>query len=381
MKRIALLGSSGSIGTQALEIIDGREDLTAVGMAVGINWQQAVESAEAAGAKVIAVADPDAAARAEEAFSGTVLSGPDAAMDLIAATEPDLVLNGVVGAAGLGPTITALSRGIDVALANKESLVIGGELVTELAEATGAKLLPVDSEHSAIQQLLAGEEPHAVDRIVLTASGGPFRGRKDLSGISVADALDHPTWAMGGRITIDSATLMNKGFEMIEAHHLFGFEYDRIDVVVHPQSIVHSLIDLSDGATLAHLGYPDMRVPIAYALSYPERADVPVERLDLAKLGKLEFEDPDPGTFRCLALARTAGETGGISPCVLNAADEVAVAAFLSERLAFDRIADVIEQTLEDIGTSEVRGFDDLFAIDEAARERAEEVIGGLVSR
>ena len=381
MKRIALLGSSGSIGTQALEIIDGREDLTAVGMAVGINWQQAVESAEAAGAKVIAVADPDAAARAEEAFSGTVLSGPDAAMDLIAATEPDLVLNGVVGAAGLGPTITALSRGIDVALANKESLVIGGELVTELAEATGAKLLPVDSEHSAIQQLLAGEEPHAVDRIVLTASGGPFRGRKDLSGISVADALDHPTWAMGGRITIDSATLMNKGFEMIEAHHLFGFEYDRIDVVVHPQSIVHSLIDLSDGATLAHLGYPDMRVPIAYALSYPERADVPVERLDLAKLGKLEFEDPDPGTFRCLALARTAGETGGISPCVLNAADEVAVAAFLSERLAFGRIADVIEQTLEDIGTSEVRGFDDLFAIDEAARERAEEVIGGLVSR
>ena len=381
MKRIALLGSSGSIGTQALEIIDGREDLTAVGMAVGINWQQAVESAEAAGAKVIAVADPDAAARAGEAFSGTVLSGPDAAMDLIAATEPDLVLNGVVGAAGLGPTITALSRGIDVALANKESLVIGGELVTELAEATGAKLLPVDSEHSAIQQLLAGEEPRAVDRIVLTASGGPFRGRKDLSGISVADALDHPTWAMGGRITIDSATLMNKGFEMIEAHHLFGFEYDRIDVVVHPQSIVHSLIDLSDGATLAHLGYPDMRVPIAYALSYPERADVPVERLDLAKLGKLEFEDPDPGTFRCLALARTAGETGGISPCVLNAADEVAVAAFLSERLAFDRIADVIEQTLEDIGTSEVRGFDDLFAIDEAARERAEEVIGGLVSR
>lgn len=381
MKRIALLGSSGSIGTQALEIIDGREDLTAVGMAVGINWQQAVESAEAAGAKVIAVADPDAAGRAEEAFSGTVLSGPDAAMDLIAATEPDLVLNGVVGAAGLGPTITALSRGIDVALANKESLVIGGELVTELAEATGAKLLPVDSEHSAIQQLLAGEEPRAVDRIVLTASGGPFRGRKDLSGISVADALDHPTWAMGGRITIDSATLMNKGFEMIEAHHLFGFEYDRIDVVVHPQSIVHSLIDLSDGATLAHLGYPDMRVPIAYALSYPERADVPVERLDLAKLGKLEFEDPDPGTFRCLALARTAGETGGISPCVLNAADEVAVAAFLSERLAFDRIADVIEQTLEDIGTSEVRGFEDLFAIDEAARERAEEVIGGLVSR
>ena len=301
-------------------------------------------------------------------------------MNLIAATEPDLVLNGIVGAAGLGPTITALSRGIDVALANKESLVIGGELVTELAKATGARLLPVDSEHSAIQQLLAGEELRAVDRIMLTASGGPFRGRKDLSDISVADALDHPTWSMGGRITIDSATLMNKGFEMIEAHHLFGFPYDDIGVVVHPQSIVHSLIDLSDGATLAHLGYPDMRVPIAYALSYPDRADIPVKRLNLAELGKLEFEEPDPDTFRCLKLARLAGEAGGISPCVLNAADEVAVAAFLSDRLPFDRIPDVIEQTLEDIGTSEVRGFDDLFAIDEAARERAEEVIGKMVA-
>lgn len=381
MKRIALLGSSGSIGTQALQIIDGREDLSAVGMAVGLNWQQAVEAANAAGAEFISVADPDAAKAAAAEFSGTVLSGPDSAVDLIAATEPDLVLNGVVGAAGLGPTIAALSKGIDVALANKESLVIGGELVTSLSEATGAALLPVDSEHSAIHQLMEGEDRKAVDRIVLTASGGPFRGRTDLSGITVEDALDHPTWAMGGRITIDSATLMNKGFEMIEAHHLFDFPYDKIGVVVHPQSIVHSLIDLSDGATLAHLGYPDMRVPIAYAISYPERASVPVERLDLASIGKLEFEEADPKTFRCLDLARQAGVTGGISPCVLNAADEVAVAAFLSERLSFDRIPDVIEQTLEDIGTSEVRSFDDLFAIDEAARERAEEVIGGLVSR
>jgi 1-deoxy-D-xylulose-5-phosphate reductoisomerase len=283
-----------------------------------------------------------------------------------------------VGAAGLGPTIAALSQGIDVALANKESLVIGGELVTELAAATGAKLLPVDSEHSALFQLLENEDQAALDRIVLTASGGPFRGRTDLDGITVEQALDHPTWAMGGRITIDSATLMNKGFEMIEAAHLFGLPYEQIDVVVHPQSIVHSLIDLKDGATLAHLGYPDMRVPIAYALTWPERSDVPVERLDLARVGRLDFEEPDPGTFRCLALAREAGRSGGIAPCVLNAADEVAVAAFLEGMITFNDISTVIERTIEDVGSGPAKGFDELFAIDEASRERASEIISGL---
>ena len=378
MKRILVLGSTGSIGTQALEIINGREDLSAVGLAVGSNWQEAVVQARGCGAGFIAVRDETAACEASEAFDGVVLSGEAAARELIGACEPDLLLNGVVGAAGLGPTIAALTAGIDVALANKESLVVGGDLVTELAKATGAKLLPVDSEHSAIFQLLSGEAPEAVDRIVLTASGGPFRGRTDLSGITVEEALDHPTWAMGGRITIDSATLMNKGFEMIEAHLLFDVPYERISVVVHPQSIVHSLIDLKDGSTLAHLGYPDMRVPIGFALGYPARLDLPIERLDLASIGSLDFEEPDPETFRCLDLAREAGDRGGISPCVLNAADEVAVAAFLGGRIAFTGIAEVIEKALDDVGSGPARDFRELFAVDEAARERSEELVQGM---
>jgi 1-deoxy-D-xylulose-5-phosphate reductoisomerase len=324
------------------------------------------------------VADPDAAATAAANFDGTVLSGPEGVIGLIGATGPDMVLNGVVGAAGLGPTIAALSQGVEVALANKESLVIGGELVTELAVATGARLLPVDSEHSAIFQLIEREGGDSLSRIVLTASGGPFRGRSDLEGVTIEEALAHPTWAMGGRITIDSATLMNKGFEMIEAHLLFGLPYDQIEIVVHPQSIIHSMIDLHDGSTLAHLGCPDMRVPIALALTWPERVELSTERLDLAKVGRLDFEEPDPATFRCLALAREAGEAGGISPCVLNASDEVAVAAFLDGQIQFSDIAWVIEQTLEDMGSGPATGFDELFAVDEASRERASEIINGL---
>lgn len=378
MKRVLILGATGSIGTQALEIIAGRDDLEPVGLAVGRDWQTAVAQARGFEIKTIAVADPEAATEASSGFDGNVLGGESAARELIGLTAPDIVLNGIVGAAGLGPTIAALTQGIDVALANKESLVIGGELVTELAAATGARLLPVDSEHSALFQLIENEADDAIERIVLTASGGPFRGRTDLEGITVEQALDHPTWAMGGRITIDSATLMNKGFEMIEARHLFGIAWEKIDVVVHPQSIVHSLIDLRDGATLAHLGYPDMRVPIAYALTWPERVAVPVERLDLASVGKLEFEAPDPEIFRCLGLAREAGEAGGIAPCVLNAADEVAVAAFLEGRIEFSDIAKVIERTLDDVGSGPARGFEELFAIDEASRERASEIISGL---
>lgn len=381
MKRVTVLGSSGSIGTQALEIITASDRLSVAGLAVGSDWERVVAQARGCGAEIVAVADPEAAEAARSEFDGTVLSGPDAAVELIGAASPDFVLNGVVGAAGLGPTIAALSAGIDVGLANKESLVIGGELVMELSRASGAKLLPVDSEHSALFQLLDGESPETVERIVLTASGGPFRGRKDLDGITVEQALDHPTWAMGGRITIDSATLMNKGFEMIEAHHLFGTGWDRIGVVIHPQSIVHSLIDLADGASLAHLGYPDMRVPIAYALNWPDRKPVPVERLDLARVGSLTFEDPDPDTFRCLDLARRAGEQGGIVPCILNAADEIAVAAFLQGRIGFADIADVIERAMDDIGSGPARDFNELFAVDEAARERSDELIAGLNRR
>jgi 1-deoxy-D-xylulose-5-phosphate reductoisomerase len=338
-----------------------------------------VEQAREHGVPTVALADEAAAEHARGGWSGRVLSGSDGVRELIVASEADLVLNAIVGAAGLGSTIVALSEGIDVALANKESLVLGGELVMALAEATGARLLPVDSEHSALFQLVGSEAPGTVERLVLTASGGPFRGRDDLSGVSVADALAHPTWRMGGRITIDSATLMNKGFEAIEAHHLFSVPYGRIDVVVHPQSLIHSLIHLNDGSSLAHLGYPDMRVPISYALHYPERADVDVPQLDLAAVGSLTFEAPDLETFACLRLALEAGEAGGTAPCVLNAADEVAVAAFLDERIPFTAIPTVIEAVLEEMPARPVSHFDDLFAADAEARERTEEQVRGLM--
>jgi 1-deoxy-D-xylulose-5-phosphate reductoisomerase len=379
MKKLLILGSTGSIGTQALEIVAGSEELHVVGLAAGSSWEQVVEQARQHGVPAVALADDDAVERARGAWSGSVLSGQDGIRELIVDSGADIVLNGMVGAAGLGPTVVALTEGIDVALANKESLVIGGELVMALVEATGARLLPVDSEHSALFQLIGAEPPGTVERLVLTASGGPFRGREDLSGVSVADALAHPTWEMGGRITIDSATLMNKGFEAIEAHHLFGVPYERIDVVVHPQSIVHSLIDLIDGASLAHLGYPDMKVPISYALHFPERAGVEVPRLDLAAIGELTFEQPDLDTFACLRLAREAGEAGGTAPCVLNAADEVAVAAFLDGRIQFTGIAEAIERVLEEMPARPVTHFNDLFDADAEARRRTDEQVRGLM--
>jgi 1-deoxy-D-xylulose-5-phosphate reductoisomerase len=378
MKKVLILGSTGSIGTQALEVIGRSDALQVVGLAAGAGWELAVEQARNYGVSRIALADAEAAENACAAWSGEVLSGDEGVVELIATSGADLVLNGIVGAAGLASTVVALTEGIDVALANKESLVLGGELVMALAEATGARLLPVDSEHSALHQLIAGEAPGTVEKLVLTASGGPFRGRTDLSGVGVEDALAHPTWKMGGRITIDSATLMNKGFEAIEAHHLFGVPYERIDVVVHPQSLIHSLIHLNDGSSLAHLGHPDMRVPISYALHFPERADVDLPQLDLAAVGALTFEAPDPGTFACLRLALEAGEAGGTAPCVLNAADEVAVAAFLDGQIPFTGIPAVIERVLEEMPARPVTHFDDLFATDAEARERSEGQVRGL---
>jgi 1-deoxy-D-xylulose-5-phosphate reductoisomerase len=378
MKKVLVLGSTGSIGTQALEVIAASERLAVVGLAAGGGWELAVEQAREHGVPAIALAEDAAAERAKAAWSGRVLAGEEGVRELIAASEPDLVLNGIVGAAGLASTVVALTAGIDVALANKESLVLGGELVMALAEATGARLLPVDSEHSALHQLIGAAGPGTVEKLVLTASGGPFRGRRDLSAVTVEDALAHPTWRMGGRITIDSATLINKGFETIEAHHLFGVPYERIEVVVHPQSLVHSLVQLNDGASLAHLGHPDMRMPISYALHFPERADVEVPQLDLAAAGELSFEAPDPETFSCLRLAREAGEAGGTAPCVLNAADEVAVAAFLDGRIPFTGIAAAIEAVLEEMPARPVGHFDDLFAADAEARRRTEDQVRGL---
>jgi 1-deoxy-D-xylulose-5-phosphate reductoisomerase len=378
MKRLLILGSTGSIGTQALDVMGDEFEL--VGLSAGTAHEALVAQARAHGVKRIALSDPDAAARAAETWTGgEVLAGPEGLVELVANSDADLVLNGIVGSAGLGPTIVALTEGIDLALANKESLVVGGELVTALAEATGAQIIPVDSEHSALHQLVAAEHGRAgtIDKLVLTASGGPFRGRSraELEGVTVEEALKHPTWAMGGKITIDSATLMNKGLEVIEAHHLFGTPYEAIDVVVHPQSIVHALVTLCDGAALAHLGHPDMRVPIAYALHCPERVDVPVRTLDLAELGSLTFEPPDQDAFPCLALARQAARAEGTAPCVLNAANEVAVHAFLGGRLPFMGIPAVIEATLDRVGAAAVHGFDSLYRADADARAVAGELI------
>jgi 1-deoxy-D-xylulose-5-phosphate reductoisomerase len=380
VKKVVVLGSTGSIGEQALEVIQAAGDeLELVGISAHSRWELACEQADRHGVPRVAIADPAAAERCA-AERGGVLAGEEGVRELIATSGAHLVLNAITGSAGLGPTIVALTEGIDLALANKESLVVGGELVTALAEATGAAIIPVDSEHSALHQLIYGERsPGSVDRLVLTASGGPFRERDDLGGVTVQEALAHPTWDMGGRITIDSATLFNKGLELIEAHHLFGFAYAAIDVVVHPQSIVHSLIHLNDGASLAHLGYPDMRVPISYALHYPERADVPVPTLDLATVGELSFEAPDPGRFPCLRLAREAGEAGGAAPCVLNAADEVAVAAFLDERIPFTAIPEVVGRTLDEMPAVEPTHFHDLYAVDAEARERAANLVEGAL--
>lgn len=382
-RRLLILGSTGSIGTQALDIVQRSDELELVGLSAERSWEQLVEQARAFGVRRIALADADAGARAAEAWTdGEVLVGAEGLVQLVLESGADLVLNALVGSAGLGPTVAALGEGIDLALANKESLVVGGELVTQLAEATGAQLIPVDSEHSALHQLISGERPGAVDKLLLTASGGPFRGRSrgDLEGVTVEEALKHPTWAMGGKITIDSATLMNKGLEIIEAHHLFGTPYDQIDVVVHPQSIVHSLVLLCDGAALAHLGYPDMRVPISYALHYPERVDVPLRPLDLAELGRLEFEPPDPVAFPCLRLAYDAGRAGGTAPCVLNAANEVAVHAFLQGRLSFLGISAVVEDTLARLDPQPVRAFESLYAADREARQVAAELIADGVT-
>jgi 1-deoxy-D-xylulose-5-phosphate reductoisomerase len=377
--RVIVLGATGSIGLQALDVVaHSQGELELVGLSAFTGWQALIQQAQRYGVKRIALSDADAAAKAGEAWTdGEVMSGPEGIVRLITEGDCDLVLNAIVGSAGLLATVATLGEGIDLALANKESLVVGGELVGHLAEATGAQIIPVDSEHSALHQLLAGEPPGAVDKLVITASGGPFRGRSrsELADVSIEQALAHPTWSMGGKITIDSATLMNKGLEVIEAHQLFGTPYEQIDVVVHPQSIIHSLIQLHDGSTLAHLGYPDMRVPISYGLYRAQRADVPLRPLDLVEVGTLSFEAPDLETFPCLRLAREAGIAGGTAPCTLNAANEIAVHSFLSGQLPFLEIAAVIEETLTRQQARPVHSFDALADADREARVFAGELI------
>jgi 1-deoxy-D-xylulose-5-phosphate reductoisomerase len=343
MRRVALLGATGSIGRQALEIVRSNPDLELV--------------AAASGSQPI------------DGLAPLTQVGGDLT-ELLERAEPDVVLNAVVGFAGLPATLWTLERGVDLALANKESLVAGGELCLAARERGGGRLLPVDSEHSAARQCLEGRDLATVDSLVLTASGGPFRGRTrdELADVTPAQALEHPTWNMGPKITVDSATLANKGLELIEARFLFGLPYERIEVVVHPQSVVHALVRFRDGASLAHLGYPDMRVPISYALTYPERAATPIPGLDLAAGLVLEFEAPDLDVFPLLRLAREAGERGGTYPAVYNAANEVAVAAFRIGRLGFLEIAAVVEEALGTVDGARAHDLEELSEADAEAR-------------
>jgi 1-deoxy-D-xylulose-5-phosphate reductoisomerase len=380
-KRVLILGSTGSIGVQALDVCSREDELEVIGLSAERSWEELVAQARAHGVRRIALADEDAAARAAEAWmDGKVLGGAEGLVRLVVESGADLVLNALVGSAGLGPTVATLGEGIDLALANKESLVVGGELVGALAEATGAQIIPVDSEHTALHQLIAGQPPGAVERMTITASGGPFRGRArdELAEVTVEQALDHPTWAMGGKITIDSATLMNKGLEVMEAHHLFGTPYERIDIVVHPQSLIHGLIQLADGAMLAHIGPKDMRIAISYALHGGESARLPIEPLDLVQVGELTFERVDLDAFPCLRLAGEAARAGGTAPCVLNAANEIAVHAFLKGSLRFLEIAEVIERTLDELGSQPVRAFESLYEADRQARDVAAGLVASL---
>ena len=374
--RVAIAGSSGSIGVQALDVIrteKGRYEVVALG--VGSSIETLIAQANEFRPKVVAVAQASRRAEVAAALPYAEVVGDLA--DL--ADDADVVVNGVVGFAGLSVTVRTLQRGKRLALANKESLIAGAPVVQPLRATPGAELVPVDSEHCAIHQCLRSSIDHSreVSRIVLTASGGPFRGRSsaDLAEVDVEQALAHPTWKMGPKITIDSSTLMNKGLEVIEAHELFGAAYDQIDVVVHPQSIVHSMVEFSDGSTIAQLSMPDMRLPIGYALAYPSRISTAFGRLDWGTLGRLDFEPPDTSTFRCLLLAYEAGRVGTTAPAWLSAANEVAVEAFLAGRIRWTQIAEVCDATLQRFERSSDRTVDDIIAADARARQVAREVL------
>ena len=375
---VAVVGSTGSIGTQALDVCAAERDrYDVVALAAGSSWQQLAEQAQAVRPEVVAIGDESVATDLAAAVPpGTeVVAGPDALAAM--ARAADVVVNGVVGFAGLPVTIEALRSGRRLALANKESLIAGGPVVQAVRSTPGAEIVPVDSEHCAVHQCLRSGRSEEVARIVLTASGGPFRGRTraDLASVTVDDALAHPTWKMGPKITVDSSTLMNKGLEVIEAHELFGVGYDRIDVVVHPQSIVHSMVEFTDGATIGQLSLPDMRGPIAYALAYPERSGVPFGRIDWSVVGRLDFEPPDLEAFPALGLAYEAGRVGGSAPAWLNAANEVAVEAFLAGRLGWLGIAEVLNDALSLHDGTVLREVADVIEVDRRARAAAAGVI------
>ncbi len=383
-KRLVILGATGSIGRQCLDVVRRHRDKFEI---VGLTTHRRVADLAAAVSEfqpqVVVVGDRSAAEEwsvSLQSLGTRVLVGQEALADIVEWRNVDLVVNGLVGAVGLLPTYRAVSAGRNVALANKESLVVGGALIMPKARETGAKILPIDSEHSAIFQCLMGEPAGALSRILLTGSGGPFRTTplEELERVTVEQALAHPNWVMGPKITIDSATLMNKGLEVIEAHWLFGLPVSRIQVVIHPQSIVHSMVELVDGSVKAQLGLPDMRLPIQLALSYPERLDSDFPRVDFFKVRHLDFEEPNLEKFPALRLAYDAAEAGGTAPAVLNASNEVAVQAFLEGRIRYLDIARVIETVLTEHSPVQPGSVEDLLSVDEEARQRADETIRTL---
>ena len=376
MKNLAILGSTGSIGTQTLDVVRDLPEMFRVAVLAANTSDKKLEAQiDEFRPELAVLADEAAAERLKARYKGAtkILGGEDGLVAAAVFPAVDMVVTSLMGFAGLAPTLAAIRAGKNIALANKETLVAAGELVRREASAHGTAILPVDSEHSALFQCLQGEKRETVESLILTASGGPFRGRRkeSLAGVSIGDCLKHPTWSMGRKITVDSATLVNKGLEVIEAHWLYDMPYDKIKVVIHPQSIVHSMVAFQDGAVMAQLGVPDMRLPIQYALTYPERMASTLERLDFARLGALTFEEPDTKTFRGLAIAIEAGRAGGTAPCVMNAANEIAVAAFLDGSIGFLDIYDIIVQTLSARSVRPAESFEILREEDAWARAYA----------
>lgn len=380
MRTLTILGSTGSIGRQALDVVATHHPDVRLGfLTTNRNATLLAEQVARYHPYGVAIVSEDAYRIFREIsnFDGPILCGTDGILDAAAWEENDIVLSALVGFAGVAPTLAAIERGTTIALANKESLVVAGELITARARERNVPLLAVDSEHSAILQCIVGESHSSIEQIILTASGGPFRtySSTQLMHVTPDDALQHPTWTMGAKITIDSATLMNKGFEVIEAHWLFDLPPERIGIVIHPQSIVHSFVMFCDGSVKAQLSLPDMRLPIHYALTYPERRPTALQRIDWDQLRVLEFEKPDPARFPCLQLALDALATGGSAPAVLNAANEVAVTAFLQRTILFPQIPRIVEQTLATIAPSPLTSLEELTVLDRCARQTAWNIV------
>ena len=380
MKKVSILGATGSIGKSTLDLVErSPEDFEVVALTASVNAAALADAARRTRAKLAVIADESRLPELEDALQGSgcrAATGADA-LDEAAAGDADLVMAAIVGCAGLRSTMAAVEAGKTVALANKEALVTAGELMTKAAQRSGATLLPVDSEHNAIFQSLAGSRIEHVSRIILTASGGPFRTASDetIRNATPAQAVAHPNWSMGAKISVDSATLMNKGLELIEAHYLFGLPSERINILIHPQSVIHSLVEYIDGSVLAQLGSPDMRIPIAYALAWPDRMPTPAQRLDLAAISRLDFAEPDTERFPALRLARKALEAGGSAPAVLNAANEVAVATFLDGKIAFPDISRLVGAALQDNDGSAPQSIEDVFEIDRKVRSEVTAMI------